>query len=52
MMKVAVLNLLHWGNQVVEESEQAEHKGTEFILEELGNPTIIPLPEILGIVYQ
>lgn len=49
MMKVAVLNLLHWGNQVVDESEQAGHKGAEFILEELGNPVIIQLPEIFGI---
>jgi len=48
-MNVAVLNLLPWVSQVAEESEQAEYKGAEFILKELGNPVIIPIPEFFGI---
>jgi F-type H+-transporting ATPase subunit a len=43
---------LNWVRQVVEEAEKAEHSGAEFILEELGNPVIFPLPKVFGIDFS
>jgi F-type H+-transporting ATPase subunit a len=52
MTNAVTLNFLNWGSGMVQESEEAGHQGSDFILEELTNPVMIPLPKIFGIDFS
>ena len=49
MIDIAVLSSYPLLSQIVEKGERSEHKGTEFILEELTDSVIIPLPKVFGV---
>ncbi len=51
-MSLVLFNWLAWMSQTVQEAQPPEHGKAAFILEELADKVIIPLPKILGIDFS
>lgn len=49
MFNIIMLNFFYWAYQTAGEAEKNEQKSAEFILDELSNPVVIPLPKVFGL---